>query len=95
MNGPEIVNKIEEHRSDISQLMGDLYSMYNPWDTEEQFISSGHLDLDVVSSPPSAGDLAAGEAVLGDGTGPNSRDEIFWSVDGSTVARVEADGVIN
>lgn len=51
--------------------------------------------LPVVSSAPSAGALSQGEVKLGDGTGPNSRDEIFWSVDGTTVARIEADSIIS
>jgi hypothetical protein len=50
--------------------------------------------LPVLSSAPAAGDLVVGDIRFGDSTGPNSRDEIFWSVDGSTVARVEADSII-
>lgn len=65
-------------------------------------LANGGLDLSagvfegvkVESSAPAAGDLNQGEVRLGDATGPNSRDELFWSVDGTTVARVEADSTI-
>lgn len=94
----EIIDAIRDFIRDWKSVRSDIYAiknMYDDWRNDKQFIEfEHHIDVTVVSSAPSAGDLNQDEIQFGDGTGPNGRDEIFWSVDGSTVARVEADSEI-
>lgn len=95
--GTEEVHTVGEIASDFDKLVFDLYAamvLYDKWHDQEQFVRSHHVDLEVLTTAPAAGDLASGEVKLGDATGPNNRDEVFWSVDGNTVARVEADSTI-
>lgn len=97
MADTEIVKAARDLQSDIESLAEDIgqqLDLWDKWDSDEQFIQSQHLDLDVQSTAPGAGDLKKGEVRVGDGTGPNGRDELFWSADGATVARVEADSEI-
>lgn len=97
MASEEAVMAVNELVMEHREVLMDLYTvmtMYDRYEGGTPFITSAHLDLTIRSSAPSASALAPGEVQLGDGTGPNGRDELFWSVDGSTVARVEADSVI-
>lgn len=95
----ELLHEFQQFRDRFDKVVTDVYNikeMYDDWLHDDPFIEPvHHTDRDVLTQAPSAGDLAAGEVAFGDGTGPNSRDEIFWSVDGQTVARVEADAIIS
>lgn len=98
MSATEIINEVYRIRDRFQQIVGDIYAinvMYDKWNDDQPFIDpADHIDVTVRSTVPSAGDLAEREFQYGEGTGPNGRDELFWSVDGSTVARVEADSEI-
>lgn len=92
------INTIKQFAQRFRRVLGDLYAiknMYDMWRDWKPLIDPAHhIDVEVRTSVPTAGELEAQEIQFGDGTGPNGRDELYWSVDGSTVARVEADSII-
>lgn len=98
MSGEE-VSVVSSLVDDFQSVLFDVYrfkDLYDKWADDDPFVDPAvHIDYDVVTTVPSAGDLNQGEVRFGDGTGPNGRDEIFISVDGSTVARFEADSIIS
>lgn len=90
--------EVESNLKTVAEEAGQTYTnLFQPWDDDEPFIDPRHHLVPgyVRDTVPNAGDLDKGAIELGDGTGPNGRDEIFWSVDGDTVARVEADSIIS
>jgi hypothetical protein len=98
--GVEVTDAAREIEKKLKTMAEDtglmITRMYNPWNNDEPFIDpEDHLVSAVRSSPPNAGDLDEGAVAMGEGTGPNGRDELFFSTDGNTVARVEADSIIS
>lgn len=92
---PELVNAFEQHEQTMDEVINDLYTMYTPYNDTEPFLNEDHIRYTVVQSAPAAGDLDEGEVWLGESTGQNGEDELFFSVDGNTVSRIEASGTIS
>lgn len=100
MANTQLVHEMREFREEFRDVLTDLYNIkeniYDPWLQDKPFVDPAHhVDTVIETSAPAAGDLNPGEIRFGDGTGPGGSDELFWSTDGQTVARVEADSIIS